>query len=147
MRGALCVLFVGLALAGCSLGGDGDEKSATASAQFVTELVRPGTEEQHGSVGLSDAGGKTRVVVEVLHPSGRQVAEIRTGNCDVLGAGVAYVLAPFEAGVSTTTVDVGLNALRKMGYLVTVREGSSGPGGLCGDLAKSHSPSAAPSYE
>ena len=147
MRRALGALILALFLTGCSLGGDDREKSAVASSQFLTDLIRLGSEEERGKVGLTAVDGKTRVVVEVSAPSSGQVAEIHGGNCDVLGGGVIYQLAPLKSGVSTTVVDIGLGPLRRMGYLVLVRGAELGPGGLCGDLAKAQPPSAAPSFE
>jgi hypothetical protein len=38
-------LIVVLAVAGCALGGDDEPESATASSQFVTDLIRLGSEE------------------------------------------------------------------------------------------------------
>jgi hypothetical protein len=140
------VLIVSIALAGCSLGEDKPE-SAVAASQFVTELVRLGSDEEHGGVGLSSVGDKTRVVVEVSGPpTDPGEVEILSGNCDVLGTAV-YALQPLEDGVSTTVVDIGLRSLRRMGYAVMVFDASGMPGGLCGDLAQSQPPSSAPTFD
>jgi hypothetical protein len=142
----LLAVLISLTVAGCSLGED-EPESAVAASQFVTELVRLGSDDEHGRVGLSAVGDKTRVVVEMSEPplNPREV-EIHSGNCDVLGTAV-YALQPLEDGVSTTVVDIGLESLRRMGYTVMVPDASGRPGGLCGDLAQAQPPSAAPTFD
>lgn len=142
----LAILVVSLTVAGCSLGDD-EPESAVAASQFVTELIRLGSGDEQGRVGLSAVGDSTRVVVELSDPpkDPREV-EIHSGNCDVLGTAV-YGLQPLENGVSTTVVDIGLEPLRRMGYTVMVSDPSGTPGGLCGDLAQAQPPSAAPTFD
>lgn len=150
MRTALAVVLVSVAAAGCSLRGkDGEPESATASSAFVADLIRLGQERTFGRVGLTAVQGRTRVVVEVDEASAARTApHITTGNCDVLGSGVVYVLRPFRDRVSETLVDVGLAPLRRMGYVVLVGDPRFGPGGgLCGDLARSQPPGATPTFD
>jgi hypothetical protein len=133
-------------LTACSFGGD--EQSAAERADYVTDLIRLGREdERHGVVGLESVGRKTRVLVEVFEPQHpRLEAEIQSGNCDVLGSAV-YPLNSVEDGVSETVVNVSLSHLRRAGYLVMV--GDPGPrlGGLCGDLYRAQPPDAAPTFD
>lgn len=146
MNRLLAVLVVSVTIAGCSLDEDKPE-SAVAGSQFITELIRLGGDDPYGRVGLSAVGNKTRVVVEVSEPPRDQrEAEIDSGNCDVLGTTV-YALQPLRDGLSTTVVDIRLDALRRMGYTVMVPDASGGPGGLCGDLARAQPASAAPTFD
>jgi hypothetical protein len=142
----LLAVALALAASGCSLGGG--EESARAEADFVTDLIKLGRDdEQFGVVGLERAGQKTRVVIEVFDPERPLLeAEIQSGNCDVLGS-VVYPLNAVEDGVSETIVNVSLTHLRRAGYLVMV--GPPGPhlGGLCGDLYRSRPPDAAPTFD
>jgi hypothetical protein len=140
---ALCLL------AGCSIGGDDDERRATDASQFVADLTRQDQEEgEFGSVGLSAAGTMSRVIVEVLDPPPvSQEVEIRSGNCQVVGSAVTYRLAPLDNGISETVVNVPLRTLRRMGYLVMVRDSGAPIGGLCADLAQAQPPSAAPTFD
>jgi hypothetical protein len=120
----LVVLVVSVTVAGCSLGED-EPETAVAGSQFVTELIRLGSDDAYGRVGLSAVGDKTRVVVEVSEPTGQREAEIHDGNCDVLGTAV-YGLEPLRQGVSTTVLDIGLGPLRRMGYAVIVPDAQVG---------------------
>jgi hypothetical protein len=142
----LATAAVLLALAGCMVGGD--EESATANADFITDLIKLGREDEpYGVVGLQRVGQKTRVLIEVFEPERPLLeAEIQSGNCDVLGS-VVYPLNAVRDGRSETVVNVGLGHLRRAGYLVMV--GPPGPhlGGLCGDLYRSRPPDAAPTFE
>jgi hypothetical protein len=148
MRWALSALILVFAVSGCSLGGDDEPESAVASSQFVTELIRLGREGERGRVGISSAGSKTTIVVEVSDPAEERLdAEVRRGNCDVMDGATAYALQPVTAGVSKTVVDVPLSHLRQTGYLVLVGIPSSHVGGLCADLARAQPPSAAPTFD
>jgi hypothetical protein len=143
----IAALLVALA-AGCTVGGDDEPESATAASAFVTELVRLGQEKTFGTVGVSPDSGKTRVVVEVAEDPPAEAPHITTGNCDTLGSGVVYQLAPFGGRVSETVVDVDLDQLRRAGYVVLVGDPRFGPtGGMCGDLAQAHPPGAAPTFD
>jgi hypothetical protein len=151
MNRALGALLVAVALAGCSLAGGDEPESATASAQFVTDLIRLGQDESFGQVGLTAVRRSTRVVVELEEEestTARLAPHITTGNCDVLGSGVVYALNAFRDRVSETVVDIELEPLRRMGYVVLVGDPRFGPtGGVCGDLAKAQPPSAAPTFD
>ena len=147
IRAGLAVLLAGLA-AGCSLGGD-EPESPSASSSFVTDLIRLGQERTFGRVGLSPTNGETRVIVEIHESAPRQLSpHITTGKCELLGGGVVYVLEAFRDLVSETVVDVDLDTLRRMGYVVIIGHPRFGPiGGLCADLAKSQPPSATPTLD
>lgn len=130
----------------CSFGGE--EQGAAERADYVTDLIRLGRDdERRGVVGLERAGQRTRVLIEVFEPEReRMTAEIQSGNCDVLGTTV-YALNVVEDGVSETVVDVSLSHLRRAGYLVLVGAASPHLGGLCGDLYRSQPPDAAPTFD
>jgi hypothetical protein len=150
MRWALSALILVFSVSGCSFGGDDESESAVASSEFVTELIRLGREGEHGRVGISAAGSKTTIVVELSDPGEESLnAEVRRGNCDVIDGATAYPLQPVTAGVSRTVVDVPLAHLRQTGYLVLVGLASQhfGVSGLCADLAQSQPPSAAPTFD
>jgi hypothetical protein len=135
-----------LILTSCGLWDSQKDTSQARSAEFVVDLIPLGGEEPGGVVGLTRGPeGKTLIAVEVTVPAGSQVAEVGSGNCDVLGTSV-YGLNPLLDGRSETTVDAPLRELRRAGYYVLVSDPGHGPGGLCGDLARSQPPSAAPTF-
>lgn len=151
MRAVLAVALA-LAVTGCNFGDD-EEPSALERADFVVDLDKGSTlesDEGLGGVALTERGAKTLVTIEVADPPGpTQQAEIRRGNCDVIDVAVAYRLSPVEDGLSETVVDVPLRELRRAGYLVMVHDVPSEEqlGALCGDLARSQPPSAAPTFD
>jgi hypothetical protein len=147
MRVAVVALLTTLLLQGCAFGSDG-EPDEIAKSDFVVGLIRLGGDREYGRVGLDRIGNaKTRVLIDVAEQAAtRLLAEIHTGNCDVLGVAV-YRLSPVRDGASETTVNVAVDELRRAGYTVMIRKSDEGVGGLCGDLAKSQPPSAAPTFD
>jgi hypothetical protein len=139
-------------LSGCDLGGE-DEESALHDAQFVASFDDAATEESDsglGGVGLAAQGAKTLVTIELEAPRApRQQAEIRQGNCQVVGGGVAYALRQVDDGTSETVVDAPIGELRRRGYLVIVHDTAADRQirGICADLAKAQPPDAAPAFE
>lgn len=152
MRSITLPVAAVLLLAGCDIGGD-EDKSALERAQYVTtfnDLRTPGEDDGLGRVGLTARASKTLVTIEVENPEApRQEADIRQGNCDVVGGGVVYALARADEGRSQTVVNVPLHELRRAGYIVMVRRAGapSFVEALCADLAKSRPPDAAPVFE
>jgi hypothetical protein len=146
MRVAVAAVVMCL-LVGCSLS-DEDEPSSATKANFVSDLIRLGKDEQYGVVGLVRAGEKTRVLIEVVDPpSDQQSAEIRRGNCHVLDGATVYRLKTVVEGSSETIVDVPLSHLRRTGYAVLVGVPSPHIASLCGDLYRSKPPNAAPTFD
>jgi hypothetical protein len=146
MRVAVAAAVMSL-LAGCSLS-DEDEPSSVAKANFVSDLIRVGQDEQYGVVGLVSARDKTRVLIEVVDPpSDPQTAEIRQGNCYVLDGATAYRLKTVVGGSSETVIDVPLSHLRRAGYAVLVGVPSPHLPSLCSDLYRSKPPDAAPTFD
>jgi hypothetical protein len=142
---AAVLVALSAVLAGCDLGGGGNEKSAVDEAQvvveeFVPKFQQPGEAEEGARAGLSALGRRqTRVVIEMdgdFEPLLR--AEIRYGNCDVVTSARVYLLNDVKQGKSETVVDVPLGELREgSGYLILVRRLNepSEFAGLCGDIA------------
>jgi hypothetical protein len=145
MRVAVALALT-LVLPGCGLWHSDEKTSVAQQADFVADLIPLGKAEPAGVVGLSSGhAGKTVVLIEVATRADSQVAEIGSGNCDVLGTAV-YGLNPLRDGRSETTVNAPIRELRRGGYYVLVSGAGGGPGGLCGDLARSQPPSAAPTF-
>jgi hypothetical protein len=152
VRAAAALLaLTGCMAAGCSLGGDDEPR--TAKGDFVVSLDRRSTlepESDFGAVGLIARDGKTIVTVEVSKPAApRQQAEIRRGNCESIDLAITYQLEPLLDGKSETVVNAPLRVLRRGGYVVLVHDvpAEARIGDVCGDLAKSQPPSAAPTFD
>ena len=121
-----------------------------SEADFVVALNGiSGGGEQGGLVELRAAGPRrTIVAVEVFEPTGADISEVRVGNCDLLDGSAAYGLESVVKGRSETTLDVPLSLFRRTGYSVVVRRPTPGlSGALCGDLARSQPPGAAPVFD
>lgn len=152
MRRLALVALASIALGGCDFGGE-EEKSELQGAEYVANLDDRTTEDPDddlGGVGMTAEGQKTRITISVRNPRvPRQQAEIRQGNCDVLGMAVAYPLRHVENGTSQTVIDVPLRDLRRAGYVVTVHDVASEArlGSVCADLAKAQPPDAAPTFD
>jgi hypothetical protein len=141
----LAALVVLVTCSACALGGDDDQ--ASLDADFVTELVRLGSDRSEGTVGLrAEPGGKTRVEILLLEPATGQRVEIGGGTCELRQGGAVYVMPQLDEGRSQRVVDVPVRELRRAGYHVLVHD-AAGIGGVCGDFASSRPPDAAPTFE
>lgn len=150
----LFLLAAAALLAGCAIGGDGDDESVLERTQFVVpfiDLQSQAEDEAVGGVGLTGRGSRTAVTIDVDDPRGPVLqADVRLGNCaDVMSQGVVYKLQPVEDGTSETVVDLPLREFRRLGYMVMVHHPGavSTTQGLCADLTKARSPDAAPVYD
>lgn len=108
---------VGLALAVVGLlGGAG---VADAAEPITVQLTPQRNSGESGTAVLTDAGPKTKVVVEIKGaPAGvGQPLHVHKGTCAKLDAKPAFGLTTLTGGKSETTIDVPIGDLRK-GYAI-----------------------------
>ena len=90
-----------------------------------------------GGATLTDAGGKTLVVITIVS-SGTDVlaASIQAGTCGNVNPEVAYRLADVKSGASSTTVEVELSKLTATPYVINIAvAGSETESSLaCGEI-------------
>lgn len=85
------------------------------SKEMVVVLAAENNSGEKGTAVLTDAGGKTKVVVTVANPPQNvaQLAHIHVGACPTVGA-VKYPLNNLLNGVSETILDVTISQLKAM---------------------------------
>jgi Cu/Zn superoxide dismutase len=94
---------------------------ATSPAADVTVKLEPQNNSgESGTATLSDAGGKTKVTINVSgQPAGvSQPMHIHKGTCKALDPKPAFPLPALAAGKAETTLDVPLSTLQKDKYAI-----------------------------
>jgi hypothetical protein len=106
----------GLALSGLLTTGIG---LADAAEPITVQLGPQNNSGESGTAVLTDAGPKTKVVIEVKGaPAGvGQPVHVHKGTCAQLDAKPAFGLTTLTNGKSETTIDVPIGDLRK-GYAI-----------------------------
>jgi hypothetical protein len=130
---ALPLVVCAFALAAC--GGDdaggggagGAGGGGDAGGELVVDLVELSASGQTGTATFTPSSDGTLVTVEtVSYLVDPQPASVRKGTCADPGT-LAYELATIEDGISVTTLDVELGALREGGYAVVVAKSRARP--------------------
>jgi hypothetical protein len=109
----------GLALAVVGLLAAGGAGVAGAAEPITVQLTPQNNSGESGTAVLTDAGPKTKVVVEIKGaPAGvGQPLHVHKGTCAQLDPKPAWGLATLTGGKSETTIDVPIGDLRK-GYAI-----------------------------
>jgi hypothetical protein len=110
---------VGLALAVVGLLAVGGAGVAWAAEPISIPLTAQNNSGESGTAVLTDAGPKTKVVVEIKGaPAGvGQPLHVHKGTCAQLDPKPAWGLTTLTGGKSETTIDVPIGDLRK-GYAI-----------------------------
>ena len=110
---------VGLALAVLGILAVGGAGVVYAAEPITVQLTPLNSSGESGSAVLTDAGLKTKVVVEIKGaPAGvGQPLHVHKGTCARLDPKPAYGLTTLTGGKSETTIDVPIGDLRK-GYAI-----------------------------
>ena len=110
---------VGLTLAVLGILAVGGAGVVYAAEPITVQLTPQNNSGESGTAVLTDAGPKTKVVVEIKGaPAGvGQPLHVHKGMCAKLDAKPAYGLTTLAGGKSETTIDVPIGDLRK-GYAI-----------------------------
>lgn len=110
---------VGLALAVLGILAVGGAGVVYAAEPITVQLTPLNNSGESGTAVLTDAGAKTKVVVQIKGaPAGvGQPLHVHKGTCAQLDAKPAYGLTTLTGGKSETTIDVPIGDLRK-GYAI-----------------------------
>jgi hypothetical protein len=110
---------LGLTLAAVAVLAVGGAGLADAAEPITVQLTPQNNSGESGTAVLTDAGPKTKVVVEVKGaPAGvGQPLHVHKGTCAQLDPKPAYGLTTLSGGKSETTIDVPIGDLRK-GYAI-----------------------------
>ena len=110
---------VGLALAVLGILTAGGAGVVYAAEPITVQLTPLNNSGESGTAVLTEAGMKTKVVVEIKGaPAGvGQPLHVHKGTCAQLDAKPAYGLTTLTGGKSETTIDVPIGDLRK-GYAI-----------------------------
>jgi Cu/Zn superoxide dismutase len=106
---------LGLTLAAVAVLAVGGAGLADAAEPITVQLTPQNNSGESGTAVLTDAGPKTKVVVEVKGaPAGvGQPLHVHKGTCAQLDPKPAYGLTTLSGGKSETTIDVPIGDLRK----------------------------------
>jgi hypothetical protein len=110
---------VGLALAVLGILAVGGAGVGYGAEPITVQLGPLNNSGESGTAVLTDAGPKTKVVVEIMGaPAGvGQPLHVHKGTCAKLDAKPAFGLTTLTGGKSETTIDVPIGDLRK-GYAI-----------------------------
>ncbi|MCA1554434.1 MAG: hypothetical protein LC737_08650 [Chloroflexi bacterium] len=113
----------------------------TAAANTITvQLAAENNSGETGTAVLTEISGKTTVVVTVAgEPSGAsQPMHIHDGSCGPTLGGVKFTLTPVSNGVSSTTVDTTIAALKAAKFAINAHKSSSEMGSyvFCGNITQ-----------
>src|SRR5262245_60659894 len=128
-RRAPFAIGAALLLLGAGCGGTSSSSAAedVNSNDVYVMLAEQNRSGESGTARLIPLGKQTKVVLELTDPTATlQRAHIHAGSCDQLHPKPAYALSEVKSGMSTTTVDAKLTALRRGSFAIDVHDFACG---------------------
>jgi hypothetical protein len=113
---------------------------AEAAGPVTVQLKPQNNSGESGTATLSEAGGKTKVVVDIKgQPAGTpQPLHVHKGTCSKLDPAPAYGLTTLSNGKSETTIDASLASLQTGGFAINGHKSAQDAKTyvFCGDIPK-----------
>jgi len=135
---APCAIGTALVLLGVGCGGTSSAASRDVSSDDVyVMLSQQNGSGESGTARLTPLGNRTRVALELTGAvAPKQPAHIHEGTCEKLGPRPKYGLSDVTSGMSTTTVDAKLTALRRGSFAINVHQSVDATGTYvaCGEI-------------